>query len=99
MRTELPHFVVRDCLYAPGARLPRHAHHYANVTIVAGGEIHEATDAGEHRGQPFSVVVKPAGVEHENRVGRDGARTLVNEMRANPTGRWAWLEEPHVVRA
>ena len=99
MRTELPHFVVRDCVYSPGARLPRHAHDYANVTVVVGGEIHETAETGEHRGQPFSVVLKPAGCEHENRVGRDGARTLVIEMRGDAGGRWAWFEEPSVVRA
>jgi AraC family transcriptional regulator len=98
-RVELPQFVLRECVYPSGLRLPRHAHDYSNVTIVVGGDIEEFADAGEHRGRSFSVVFKPAGSEHENRVGRDGARTLVIELRSDSAGRWSWFEDPEVVRA
>jgi AraC family transcriptional regulator len=96
---ELPPFVLRESVYSAGLRLARHAHDYSNVTVIVGGEIDESTPDGEHRGRAFSVVFKPAGCEHENRVGRDGARTLVIEMRGDAGGGWAWFEEPCVVRA
>jgi AraC family transcriptional regulator len=96
---EIPPFVLRERVYSAGLRLARHAHAYSNVTVIVGGEIEECAADGEHRGRAFSVVFKPAGCEHENRVGRDGARTLVIEMRGHAGGRWAWFEEPEVVRA
>ena len=91
--------MVREQVYCAGLRLPRHAHDYSNVTVVVGGEIEECAPEGEHRGRAFSVVFKPAGCEHENRVGANGARTLVIELRGDAGGRWSWFEEPAVVRA
>src|SRR2546423_3087953 len=98
-RVELPRFIVRECVYPAGLRLARHAHDYSNVTIVVGGDIDESADCGEHRGRAFSVVYKPAGSDHENRVGRDGARTLSIQLRHAAEGTWSWFEEPEVVRA
>jgi AraC family transcriptional regulator len=98
-RVEFPQFVVRECVYPAGLHLPRHAHDYSNVTIVVGGDMEESAAAGEHRGHAFSVVTKPAGSEHENRVGRAGTRTLAVELRRPVGGRWSWFEEPEVVRA
>jgi AraC family transcriptional regulator len=99
-------FVVRECTYSPGLRQPRHRHNYSNVSVVTGGEIAEATDAGDYVGRPASVVVKSAGCEHENRISGFGARTLSIEVPPDSSlapmfaaGRWSWSEEPEVVRA
>ncbi len=73
---------------------------------MTGGQIDEWAEPGEYRGRACSVVVKPAGVEHENRVSGEGARTLTiqaapessidRQIRQRP---WGWFEKPDVVRA
>jgi AraC family transcriptional regulator len=104
-RLDLRDFVVREVVYSPGLRMPRHAHQYSNVTVVVAGEIEEHADGGTHRGRAGSVVVKPAGCEHENGVSGFGARTLSIELTrgaiADEVARrsWSWLEHPAVVRA
>jgi len=104
-RVEFAAFTLRECLYSPGVRLLRHVHDYSNVTVVLGGEIEEAAQGGTYRGRSGSVVLKPAGVEHENRVGGLGARTLTIEMKDGAISdtmarrRWSWFDEPEIVRA
>ena len=103
LRLNLDSFVIRECSYPPGLRMPRHAHDYSNVTIVISGSILEASEEGEHTGRSGSVVVKPAGCEHEDRVGGFGARTLsIQPVRGDDplaTRRWSWLERTEVIRA
>jgi AraC family transcriptional regulator len=92
-------------VYAPGMRMPRHAHDYSNVTVVVAGEIEELAEGGRHRGRAGSVVLKPAGCEHENGISGFGARTLSIELRRGAmaeeleTRPWSWLEHAAVVRA
>lgn len=98
-------FVLRERVYAPGLRMPRHTHDYSNVTVILGGSIDERSAGATHRGTAGSVVWKPAGCEHENAVSGFGARTLTIElrrgaMRDNLASRsWSWFEDPVVVRA
>lgn len=98
-------FVIRERAYAPGVRMPRHAHEYSNVTVVINGEIEEDAEQGRYRGRSCSVVLKPAGAEHENRVSGRGVRTLTIELKSGrvadelATRRWSWFEQPEVVRA
>jgi len=104
-RHELGGFAVRELVYAPGTRMPRHAHDYSNVTVVIAGEIEELADGGRYRGTPGSVVLKPAGCEHENGVSGFGVRTLSIELRRGALAaeieqrRWMWFEHAAVVRA
>jgi AraC family transcriptional regulator len=103
----LPHFIVRDVAYAPGTSLPRHAHEVGNISTVVAGEIEETTDFGEQLGRSCSVVVKPAGTVHANRVrGRAVVRILCVEL--NPQSpcaidlsarRWQWLSGNDSARA
>jgi AraC family transcriptional regulator len=104
-RRELGDFVVREVVYSPGERMQRHAHEFSNVTVVVSGQIDELSAGGDHRGRAGSVVLKPAGCEHENGVGGRGARTVTVELRhggiaAEVGGRaWSWFEQPAVVKA
>jgi len=93
-------------VYPPGLRQSRHAHDRSGITVVIAGEIFEAAEVGEHRGCSGSVVMKPAGTEHEDRISGRGARTLAVEVRGgSPIEReiagcaWSWFEDPSVIRA
>ncbi|HKR67054.1 MAG TPA: AraC family transcriptional regulator [Thermoanaerobaculia bacterium] len=100
MHREFPGFLIRENTYAPGRRMPRHAHDYSNLTIVLTGEIEEITEHGRYHGRSCSVVLKPAGCEHENRVSGAGARTLTIELKdARAIQRWQWFDQLDVVRA
>ncbi len=105
-RIDFPQFILRECAYSPRLRLPRHAHDYSNVTVVIRGQIEEASGDHEYRGSSCSVVLKPAGCEHQNRVGGMGVRTLSIELaRASAMEqeiggrRWSWFEEAEIVRS
>ena len=95
-------FTLRERSYPAGLRQPRHSHEHSNITIVTGGELDEASPAGEHHAIAFSVVVKRAGCEHEDRISGFGARTLSIEFAADAAAglpEWAWLETPDATRA
>jgi AraC family transcriptional regulator len=104
-RLEFSDFTLRECLYSAGTHLPRHVHDYSNVTVVLGGEIEEVAPGGTYRGRSCSVVLKPAGIEHENRVGGLGARTLTIETKDGAISEtmarrsWSWFDGPEIVRA
>jgi AraC family transcriptional regulator len=96
-RAEFPAFTVRTVGYAAGARMPRHAHEYSNVTAIISGEMAEMVDAGEHRGRTCSVLLKPAGTEHTNEaLGRKGTLTVTVQMSARSplVSHWSWFEDP-----
>lgn len=103
-RLELRELLIRELVYAPGMRMTRHAHDYSNVTVVVGGEIEEHASEGRYRGRAGSVLLKPAGCEHEN-ASTLGAHTLSIELRegvlANELAsrQWIWFEQAAVVRA
>ena len=62
--------------YAPGFEQPKHAHRGTYLTLVFRGSIRETVASRcEHAG-PLSVVIKPEGTEHADRVGPRGAETL-----------------------
>lgn len=69
-------FRIRRVDYPAGLEQPVHTHDTASVTVLLGGSIREATPHGEEVGSALSVVVKPPGVRHADRVGPGGARTL-----------------------
>lgn len=62
--------------YASGEVMPEHAHPGAVVSVVLAGGVMERVGRREEEGGPFSVVVKPTDVAHENRFGRSGALML-----------------------
>jgi AraC family transcriptional regulator len=66
--------------YAPGTLLRAHAHDRDSVTLVVRGDLVEGSERGEEHAAELSVVAKPAGLEHDNRFGSAGARTLQIEL-------------------
>ena len=94
-------FAVRESVYPAGMRMSRHAHDYANVTVIVSGAIAEASDRGEHVGRPLSVLVKPAGTPHtDETLGRRPVRTV--SLQVPPETRiagdiarvsWSWRED------
>jgi AraC-like DNA-binding protein len=77
MATLLPPRVTR---YAAGLRSARHAHPYANLSVILAGSLRERVGREEVTVGPLSVVVKPAGTEHANRFGPEGATLLRVEV-------------------
>lgn len=60
--------------YAPSLRQPAHAHDYCSVSLIVAGSVFETAQRTEWRGRAGTLVVKPAGVVHEDRYGETGAR-------------------------
>ena len=46
------------------------------MTLVFEGSLEERVGQADEAAGPLSVVIKPAGVEHANRIGETGATTL-----------------------
>jgi AraC family transcriptional regulator len=67
---------LRIVEYPPGLVQGPHAHGTGSITIVLRGELIERIGATEVQASALSVVAKPAGLEHANSFGPDGATTL-----------------------
>ena len=67
---------VRLGRYAPGHTMRPHEHGVSAISVVLEGHVWERVGRHEEIGGPFSLVLKPAGVVHENRFGPGGARML-----------------------
>lgn len=98
-----PGFRVIEVDYAPGWRQPAHAHDYTGVTLVLAGGFLETACGREESATALSVVVKPAGVVHADRIGNQGARTVLVEIHdpalvPERLGPWRWLHAGPGVR-
>ena len=97
---------VLRVVYDPGERHERHAHSYSNVSVVIAGSLMERVGRTEVEVGPLSVVVKPAGTEHANAFGPQGAVMLQLPVtpqwsRADGTqavDRWRWHRSPEAAR-
>jgi AraC family transcriptional regulator len=69
-------FRVREVVYPPGLHQAAHFHEYAGMTLILAGGILETVGRRDEGATCLSVVVKPAGVVHADRVGPWGARAL-----------------------
>ena len=93
--------LVRELDYAGGTHFPRHAHAETQVTLLLGGAMRESVGRREAEGTALSVVVKPAGVEHLDRLAPEGAGTLQIQLDAGhepdirewrlPLQHWQWV--------
>lgn len=76
----LPGAVLREVSYPAGCTQSRHHHTRTSLTLVFGGSLEEDVGSAHEDAGPLSVVFKPAGTEHANRMGPDGALTLQLEL-------------------
>lgn len=100
--------VVRVARYPPDTAQPRHAHPHTSVSLVVRGKLEERAGRSVEVAGPLSVVVKPAGAEHADRFGRDGAVLLQlilspeDEARGGEArdalGRWGWTHAASAAR-
>ncbi|MDX1623621.1 MAG: AraC family transcriptional regulator [Gemmatimonadota bacterium] len=99
-------FRVQEIHYPPDYRQAPHAHDTTGITLVLGGEIRETASRREEEASSLSVVVKPAGTVHADRVGPRGAWTVRVEILdekallgdARDLGPWRWLHAGPGVR-
>ena len=92
--------------YAPGMRMPFHAHDTMDIGFVLSGSLEE--EVGRDRRLAFSgsVVIKPAGTVHRNVFGREGALMLglrfcdmeLDESTKRSLRKWNWLSSIVVAR-
>lgn len=95
---------IRVCAYAAHERHAPHAHDRTTVTLILCGSLEERVAGRVRTGGPLSLVVRPAGIEHANTFGSDGALTLQatlsprDESRFDVSGRalgaWCLLDVP-----
>lgn len=81
---------VREISYRRDDEQPPHFHEWSSVTLVIGGSLEERSGSVREEALALSVVVKPAGTVHADRIGAKGARTLQVAIRP---GVWRDLVE------
>ena len=69
--------IIAELRFAPGARLPRHAHEFATITVTLEGSFETALDSRLCHNPLHGVLAKPAGEMHANSFGSAGARLLM----------------------
>jgi AraC family transcriptional regulator len=69
-----------EVVYQPSVRYGLHQHVTSNITLILDGSFEETCGGVSRIGGPGSVLVKAAGIDHSNRIGPRGARTLVLEF-------------------
>lgn len=62
--------------YAGGLDMPRHAHACAKVSFLLAGSVVEGSRESDRLCRAGDIVVKPAGIEHSDRVGPEGLCVL-----------------------
>ncbi len=100
--------VVQVRRYAPHERQSAHFHESTSMTLIVRGSLEECVGSETARGSALSVVVKPAGVEHRDRFGSEGATTLqvvlshADEAAMTQAGpglsEWRWIHAGEVAR-
>lgn len=99
-RQEAGAFSLRQIRYEAGTRQARHHHDVTTATIVFDGSLEEVVGSRREHARALSVVFKPAGTEHANRVGPAGATTLQLTLPADFFGEgrslpgesdWSWV--------
>ena len=79
-RREVNGLHVSEHAYAPDLVVPRHAHERAYVCLVVAGGYRERTGRHSRDCAPASLLVHPAGEEHEERFAPSGARIFHVEL-------------------
>ncbi|MFG0316876.1 MAG: helix-turn-helix domain-containing protein, partial [Planctomycetota bacterium JB042] len=92
---------VSEVTYAPEGRMPPHAHRTAGIGLVLTGRVDEEVHGATWASGALSVVVKPAGIVHEDRFGERGARLLSLSLPRRSglrLERYVWFHGGEVVR-
>ncbi|MBZ0267811.1 AraC family transcriptional regulator, partial [bacterium] len=77
-------WLVSEKAYRPNTVSPPHTHDYSNLSFVMSGALMESTRGAAEECRTGSWVRKPAGVQHGNRFGPEGARLLELVLVAKP---------------
>jgi AraC family transcriptional regulator len=73
-------FLMTDCTYPPGERLPKHCHERSYFNLLVTGSYSETYGSRSRECQPATVVFHPAGELHAERIGGAGARIFSVEV-------------------
>jgi AraC family transcriptional regulator len=77
-------FILSEARYRAGLRTAWHAHHAGAFCLVLDGQYVQRFRGGEVEYTTSSVVFRPAGAEHTDRISPRGARCFIVE----PDGEW-----------
>ena len=75
-RRELADFSLVESVYPPRARMARHAHELAHISVVLAGAYSERYGQRSRQAEPAIVVVHPPGEDHSVAFGSAGARVF-----------------------
>jgi len=78
--------MLSEVVHGTPRSLPRHLHGRTYLSLLLGGRYEEEVGRRRYKQSRLSVTMLPAGIEHRDRVGVDGARFFIVEI---PAG---WLE-------
>ena len=81
---------LRESVYEPGSHQAAHAHDYMSLSFVARGGLEESVGGVRRTAAAGDVIVKPAGVVHEDVYGPGGTKmfTIVLDEEIGP---YRWL--------
>ena len=93
--------------YPAGTEIPAHTHETSKVSFLVTGSLEECAGRRSYQCGPLQVVAKPAGVEHSDRVGPQGARVFtvwysresLEEIGLCPPDEYRWWLGGEPVRA
>ena len=83
--TSVGQLILTETRFAPGLRTPWHSHQSAAICLVLAGRYRQRFRDYEVDYLPASVLYRPAGVDHADRISDEGARCFIIEPPA------AWL--------
>lgn len=105
--TRLPGARLRAVRYPANLTQPDHMHENTTLTLVLGGTLEEDVGSAHEEAGALSVVFKPAGTPHANRMGPGGASTLQLSLEPGVLdgpdcelgpGDWGWTHGGPVAR-
>jgi len=94
MHREVAGLRLTDLHHSHAAFLPQHAHECPHFWLLLGGAYREHIGSKERSHRPFSFGYCPAGLEHQDEIGRVGARLFAIEFDAHTTHLIADVNRP-----
>lgn len=85
-KLELKDFTFTEATYAPGTSIPPHLHDNAGFCLTLAGHGVEMNSKVVEHTRPGTLLIRPAGQVHSDRIGPTGARSFITEV--SP----AWLK-------